>query len=180
MTEWLNWTEVFLLCVCLCVCVCVCVCMHAKTNNATVHLLEYTFAHSCNYNWREKFFHVGCYCQVKSMYILNFTRYFQIVFKRMYQCLLSKSVGKELLKSLNGVVNSIVCCFFSCVQLFATLWTLAYKPPLFMGFSRQEYWSGLPCPAQGIFLTQGSNPHLFCLLHLQRGPFPGLPWWLRQ
>ena len=32
-TEWLNWTEVFLLCVCLCVCVR----MHAKTNNATVH-----------------------------------------------------------------------------------------------------------------------------------------------
>ena len=35
---------------------------------------------------------------------------------------------------------------FSCVQLFVTLWSLAYQAPLSMGFSRQEYWSGLPCP----------------------------------
>ena len=35
---------------------------------------------------------------------------------------------------------------FSCVQLFAILWTVAHQAPLFMGFSRQEYWSGLPCP----------------------------------
>ena len=35
---------------------------------------------------------------------------------------------------------------FSCVQLFVTLWSLAYQAPLSMGFSRQEYWSGLSCP----------------------------------
>ena len=35
---------------------------------------------------------------------------------------------------------------FSHVQLFAALWTVAHQPPLSMGFSRQEYWSGLPCP----------------------------------
>ena len=34
---------------------------------------------------------------------------------------------------------------FSCVWLFATLWTIATKAPLFMGLSRQEYWSELPC-----------------------------------
>ena len=33
---------------------------------------------------------------------------------------------------------------FSRVQLFTTPWTAAYQAPLFMGFSRQEYWSGLP------------------------------------
>ena len=32
----------------------------------------------------------------------------------------------------------------SRVQLFATLWTVAYQAPPSMGFSRQEYWSGLP------------------------------------
>ena len=32
---------------------------------------------------------------------------------------------------------------FSRVQLFVTLWTIAYQAPLSMGFSRQEYWSGL-------------------------------------
>ena len=37
------------------------------------------------------------------------------------------------------------------------------QAPLSMGFSRQEYWSGLPLPP-GIFPTQGSNLHLLCLL----------------
>ena len=37
----------------------------------------------------------------------------------------------------------------SHVQLFATPWTIAYQAPLSMGFSRQEYWSGLPCPSPG-------------------------------
>ena len=38
---------------------------------------------------------------------------------------------------------------FSCVRLFATLWTVARQAPLSMGFSRQEYWSGSPCPPSG-------------------------------
>ena len=38
---------------------------------------------------------------------------------------------------------------FSHVQLFVTLWTVACQAPPSMGFSRQEYWSGLPCPPPG-------------------------------
>ena len=93
----------------------------------------------------------------------------------------------------------------SCIRLFATPWTAAYQAPLSMGFSRQEYWSGMPllshkvlqlCPTlwgpmdcsppgssvhgyspgkntgvgchallQEIFLTQGLNICLLCLLH---------------
>ena len=41
---------------------------------------------------------------------------------------------------------------FSCVQLFTTLWTVAHQAPLTMGFSRQEYWSGLPFPPPGIWV----------------------------
>ena len=37
----------------------------------------------------------------------------------------------------------------SCVQLFATPWTIAYQVPLSMGFPRREYWSGLPFPSPG-------------------------------
>ena len=37
----------------------------------------------------------------------------------------------------------------SCLTLFATLWTVAHQIPLSMGFSRQEHWSGLPCPPPG-------------------------------
>ena len=35
----------------------------------------------------------------------------------------------------------------SCVQLFATRWTVAHQAPPSMGFSRQEYWDGLPFPS---------------------------------
>ena len=38
---------------------------------------------------------------------------------------------------------------FSHVILFATLWTVVCQAPLSMGFSRQEYWIGLPCPPPG-------------------------------
>ena len=37
----------------------------------------------------------------------------------------------------------------SRVRLFATPWTVAYQASLSMGFSRQEYWSGLPFPSPG-------------------------------
>ena len=53
------------------------------------------------------------------------------------------------------------------VQLFVTLWTIDHQAPLCMGFSRQEYWSGLPFPPPGDLLTQGSNPHLLHLLYWQ-------------
>ena len=38
---------------------------------------------------------------------------------------------------------------FSGVRFFVTLWTAAHQAPLLMGFSRQEYWSGLPFPSPG-------------------------------
>ena len=41
----------------------------------------------------------------------------------------------------------------SHVQFFATPWTVAHQAPLSLGFSRQEYWSGLPFPPMGIFPT---------------------------
>ena len=37
----------------------------------------------------------------------------------------------------------------SCVWVFATLWTVTCQAPLSTGFSRQEHWSGLPCPPPG-------------------------------
>ena len=46
----------------------------------------------------------------------------------------------------------------SCVWLFATLWTVAYKAPPTMGFSRQEYWSGLPFHSPGDLPNPGIKP----------------------
>ena len=47
------------------------------------------------------------------------------------------------------LLHSRVVSHFSHVQLFASLWTVAPQAPLSLGFSRQEYWSGLPCPSPG-------------------------------
>ena len=41
----------------------------------------------------------------------------------------------------------------SCVRLFVTPWTVAYQAPLSVGFSRQEYWSGLPFPSLNLMFN---------------------------
>ena len=47
---------------------------------------------------------------------------------------------------------------FRPFKLFATLWTVALKAPLSMDFSRQEYWSGFPCPPPGDLPSPGIKP----------------------
>ena len=46
----------------------------------------------------------------------------------------------------------------SRVRLFSTPWTVAYQAPPSMGFSRQEYWSGLPFPSAGCLPNPGIEP----------------------
>ena len=57
-------------------------------------------------------------------------------------------------------VSSLQCVIshFSHVWLFVSLRTVACQAPLFTGFSRQEYWSGLPCPLPGDLPDPGIKP----------------------
>ena len=48
--------------------------------------------------------------------------------------------------------------FLGRVRLFVTLWTVAYQVPPSMGFSRQEYWSGLSFPSPGDLPNPGTEP----------------------
>ena len=79
----------------------------------------------------------------------------------------------------NVCVRVCVLSHFSPVWLFVTLWTVAHQAPLSMGFSRKKKKknTGVGCHAlfQGIFLTQGSNPRLLCLLPWQAGSLPLAP-----
>ena len=61
-------------------------------------------------------------------------------------------------------MNMRVCMLshFSHVQLFVTLWTIACQAPLSMGFSRQEYKSGLLCSPPGDLPDPGTEPTLLC------------------
>ena len=47
---------------------------------------------------------------------------------------------------------------FSHVQLFGTLWNIVLQAPMSIGFSRQEYWSGFPCPSPGNLPNPGIKP----------------------
>ena len=64
-------------------------------------------------------------------------------------------------------LNYYVLSCFSCVQLFVTLWTVACQTPLFMEFSRQEYWSGLPFPSPGDLPDPGTEPASLMSLALE-------------
>ena len=46
----------------------------------------------------------------------------------------------------------------SLIRLFVTPWTVAYESPPSMGFSSQEYWSGLPFPSPGDLPNPGTEP----------------------
>ena len=75
---------------------------------------------------------------------------------RMYACLLSR---------------------FSCVWLFTTLWTVAQQAPLSMGFSRQKYSSGLPCPPPVDLPDAGIEPVSLMSLALAGGFFTTSTTW---
>ena len=68
-----------------------------------------------------------------------------------------------------------VLSHFSGAGLFVTLWTVTCQAPLSMGLSRQEYWSGSPCPPPGDLPDPGIEPSSLGLLHWQVGPSPLAP-----
>ena len=71
----------------------------------------------------------------------------------------------------NIVMLLLLLSRFSCVWLFVTPWPVALQAPLSMGFSRQEYRSGLPCPPPGDLPDPGN----LCILHLLHWRADSLP-----
>ena len=76
---------------------------------------------------------------------------FKFCVKRKKKSATCSLLNKFTFEIPSPIVFMCVCVWesFSCVRPFATLWTEALQAPLSMGFSRQEYWSGLPCPPPG-------------------------------
>ena len=62
-------------------------------------------------------------------------------------------LGRKAMTNLKAEAKSL-----SCVRLFATPWTVAYQAPQSVGFSRQEYWSGVLFPSAGDLPNPGIEP----------------------
>ena len=79
--------------------------------------------------------------------------------------------------STTTVTNKVGYCAQSPshVWLFATPWTEDHHAPQSMGFSRQEYWSGLPCPPPGDLPNPGIKPRLLHFLPWQVDSLPLAP-----
>ena len=79
------------------------------------------------------------------------------------QSVLLTSVAEE--GNFNLIYTCFVCCVvlncFSCVQFFAAPRTVGHQAPLSMGFSRKEYWSGLPRPPPEDLPNPGIKPTSF-------------------
>ena len=69
------------------------------------------------------------------------------------------------------------CSVMSVVSDSATLWTVAHQAPLSMGFSRQEYWSVLPCPPPGHLPDPGIELVSLMSPALSGGFFTTSPTW---
>ena len=65
------------------------------------------------------------------------------------------------------------------VRLFAAPWTVAHQAPLSVEFSRQEHWSGLPCPPPGDFPDPGIKPGSPAFPAVQADSLP-LSYWGRD
>ena len=78
-----------------------------------------------------------------------------------------------------SLIKFVVAQSISHVRLFVTLWTVACQPPPSMGFSRQEYWSGLQFPSLGSLPNPGIEPESPASSSLAHGFFttepPGKP-----
>ena len=71
--------------------------------------------------------------------------------------------------------SACVLSCFSCAQVFEALWCVGHWASLSIGFSRQEYWSGLPCPSPWDLLDPGIKPTSLTFPALQAVSLPSEP-----
>ena len=85
------------------------------------------------------------------------------------------ALQSAVLPAGDGKAHACVLSHSSRVRLLATLWTVALQASLSMGFSRQEHWSGLPCPPPGDLPNPGIESVFPMSPALAGGFFPTVP-----
>ena len=98
-----------------------------------------------------------------------------------YKIKLRKEAKNYFLKKAYEYLEKY-CMLSSCshVRFFVTEWTVAHQAPLSIGFSRQEYWSELPCPPSGDLPNPGIEPVFLMSPVLAGGFFATTATWEAQ
>ena len=122
-------------------------------------------AYSQFQNFPHVFFHLGNFFFKEPNEIPSWECFIPVVVTSTLRLLHSMPGTPTCQTALSSALCSVAQ---SCLTL-ATLWTVAHQASLSMGFSRPEYWSGLPFPPPGDLPIQGSNLHL---LHWQADSLP--------
>ena len=81
-------------------------------------------------------------------------------------------VFPQIIACISYSVWAYVLSRFSLVCLYMTLWTVAARLLSPWDFSRQKYWSGLPCPPQGYSQSRDRTCIILCLLHCRPTLYP--------
>ena len=81
-----------------------------------------------------------------------------MIWRYVLKLLLYTTLFPYLCSFFLSLIKIYILSPFSPVQVFLMLWTIAHQVPLSMGFSQQEYWSGLPFPSPGDLLNLGIKP----------------------
>ena len=93
---------------------------------------------------------VGCHLWGRTEWDMT-----EVTQQQLYNIVLSSHCAA---KWVSHTCTSTAMCVLSRVKLFTTLWTVHLQAPLSMGFSRQEYRSGLPFPSSGDRPDPGTEP----------------------
>ena len=105
---------------------------------------------------------VSCWFVICGFFMLRYVPCIPNMLKFFHKCWIlsnafSASIDYGFIFHFDDVVSEWVKSL-SCVRLFVTPWTVAHQAPPSMGFSRQEYWSGLPFPSLGDLPNPGIKP----------------------
>ena len=102
-----------------------------------------------------------------------------VFYLKFFTCLLTYQIVTVFFLNL---FDLCLLSWFSCVWLFATLWTVAHQGPLSLEFSRQEYWRGLPFHSPGDLPDPGMEPKSLTLPSpaLAGGFFTNSTTWIKE
>ena len=109
--------------------------------------------------WKDiLFLWIGRINTVKMIILLKAIYRFNAISNKISTAFFHKTGTKNSKMCIRTQKKSEKVKALSCVQLFATQWTVAYQALPSMVFSRQEYWSGLPFPSSGNLPNPGIEP----------------------